>query len=375
MIDFSRPSLGHAEENAVLDVLRSGWLTSGPQVQAFEREIERVVGCKAYATASATLGFQTLLLALGVGPGWKVCFPAVTFSGMPMQARLTGATVQIVDIDEDGFMVLPCTWECAAKQIVVPTHLAGAVAPMQAIRSNSDNFIMIEDCAHLYPGFESGSYIAGACLYSDYSIFSFYPTKCVAAAEGGAVTTAKDLPLNTTRLHGFDRVASELYCATSDRWRYDVVSLGTKANLSDVSAAIALVQLSRVEDLTRRRRIVSSWYLDRLSGAPVRVLHSKERRANRHAEHLMIVLLPSGIDREDVFKQLRSQGIASSLHFQALQTFSFWRKQIEAGQVEVCGNLERAESYSRSALSLPLFADMTEEQVQHVCDVLLRSLG
>ncbi len=359
----------------MLEVLRSGWLTSGKKCEALEREMDRVTGRKSFAVTSATLGFQSLLLSLGVGPGWKVCFPGVTFSGIPMQALLTGATIQLVDIDDDGFMVLPPDWKPSEKQMVVPTHLAGAVCPLEDIRAQAGNAIVVEDCAHLYPGFHSGSYVSGACAESDFCIFSFYPTKCVAAAEGGAVTMAKPRPLNTVRLHGFDRVASELYRASGTKWRYDVVSVGTKANLSDVSAAIALTQMSRIDELTRQRREVSSWYMQRLSNSPVRVLHERQRRAHLHAEHLMVGVLPESADRDEISLTLRNAEIASSMHFQSLSTLSFWREQIEKGRVEVCGSLEKSEAYTKSAISLPFYADMTHEQVDEVCDTLLNALG
>ena len=373
MIEFSPPSLGSAEEDAVLEVLRSRWLTSGKQVEAFERAIEALVGRKAYATSSATMGFQALLLAIGVGPGWKVCFPAVTFSGVPMQAFMMGATVQFVDIDENGFMDMPADWKSAAKQIVVPTHLAGAVASVPAIRARIGSSLLIEDCAHLYPGFRSDAYVAGACTNSDYSIFSFYPTKCVATAEGGAVTAAHDLALKSARLHGFDRDSASHHATNGGPGGYDVVGLGTKANMSDVAAAIAQVQLARRDELLGRRRLAASWYIERLGNSSIEVLHSDQRIAGQHADHLMIVRFPSHSDRNAQAARLRDERIATSLHFQSLHTLTFWRDHIEAGKVEVFGNLQNAESYAQCALSLPLSPDISKSQVDRICDILLKS--
>lgn len=373
MIDFAPPSIGLAEEEAVLRVLRSRWLSAGKQVEAFERAIESLVGRKAYATSSATMGFQALLLAIGVGPGWKVCFPAVTFSGIPMQAFMMGATIQFVDIDENGFMEIPPDWSGAAKQIVVPTHLAGAVASIPTIQAQIGASLLIEDCAHLYPGFRSNSYVAGACTDSDYSIFSFYPTKCVAAAEGGAVTVADDLSLKSARLHGFDRDSASRHATHGGPNGYDVVSLGTKANMSDVSAAIAHVQLNRREELHKRRSLAASWYIERLANSSIEVLHSDQRIAGQHAEHLMIVRFPSHSDRNAHATRLSDERIGSSLHFQSLHTLSFWRDHIEAGEVEVFGNLQNADSYAQCSLSLPLFPDISESQVGQICDILLKS--
>ena len=137
MIQFGRPSVAPLKKRRCWKPCApAGSLRARKQKRSSRKSSGRSVR-KAYATASATLGFQTLLLALGVGPGWKVCFPAVTFSGMPMQALLTGATVQIVDIDDDGFMVVSDDWVEGQKQMVVPTHLAGAAAPVEAIRTKA----------------------------------------------------------------------------------------------------------------------------------------------------------------------------------------------------------------------------------------------
>ena len=373
MIDFGPPSISTAEEKAVLEVLRSRWLVSGERVEAFEQQIAALVGCKAYATSSATMAFQALLLAIGVGPGWKVCFPAITFSGMPMQAFILGATVQFVDIDEDGFMVIPPDWRSGPKQIVVPTHLAGGIGSVARIRAQSHPSLVIEDCAHLYPGFRSRTYVAGACADSDYSIFSFYPTKCVATCEGGAITTARDLPLMSTRLHGFDRDANYRHRATGGPAGYDVVRPGTKASMSDIAAAVAHVQLRRQSELQERRRIAASWYIDRLSASPIQVLHQEDRAANQHAEHLMVLRFTSRAARDSAATRLRETMIASSLHFQALQTLTFWRHHISEGKVEVFGDLHNSISYSQCCLSVPLFPDITKAEVDRVCDVLLES--
>lgn len=373
MIDFAPPSMSSAEEEAVLRVLRSGWLSSGKQVEAFEQEIEALVGRRAYATSSATMGFQILLLALGVGPGWKACFPAVTFSGVPMQAFMMGATVQFVDIDENGFMDMPADWSSAAKQIVVPTHLAGAVASIPKIQAGIGDALLIEDCAHLYPGFRSNGYVAGACQVADYAFFSFYPTKCVATAEGGAVTVAHELALAAARLHGFDRDAASRQATNSGPDTYDVVGLGTKANMSDVAAAIACVQLQRREELHKRRSEAASRYVERLANSPIEVLHAGQRIAGQHADHLMVVRFPSHAERNAHAARLADERIRTSLHFQALHTFTFWRDQIEAGAVEVSGDLQNADAYAQCSLSLPLFPDLSKSQVDHICDILLKS--
>jgi dTDP-4-amino-4,6-dideoxygalactose transaminase len=281
----------------------------------------------------------------------------------------------LVDIDENGFMSLPSCWQETPNQVVVITHLAGAAGPVHAIRSQTKVATLVEDCAHLYPGFKSDDYVAGACSHSDFSIFSFYPTKCVAAAEGGAITTRSDLPLEQIRLHGFRYGASRKYEVSDQHWVYDIVNIGTKANLSDVSASIALVQLKRIDELTARRRAAASWYMERLRNSPVRVLHGNLRAAKKHAEHLFIVLLPDDADRDAIRVELKKNEIASSVHFPSVHLLSFWREQIELGRVEVLGALKNAETYSRSALSLPLHAALTEKQVDLICKVLLNNVG
>jgi UDP-4-amino-4-deoxy-L-arabinose-oxoglutarate aminotransferase len=374
-IEFAPPTLGNAEKEVVLKVMRSGWLTSGKFAENLEIEIQRLTDARAYVTSSATMALQMLLLALGVGPGWKVSFPAITYSGMVMQALIRGATVQLVDVDQNGFMLLPCCWRETPCHMVVITHLAGATAPVSAIRAQTNNSVLVEDCAHLYPGFKSDDYVAGACSQSDYSIFSFYPTKCVAAAEGGAITTRSNLPLEEVRLHGFRHGDSARYKISDERWVYDVVNVGTKANLSDISAAIALVQLKRIDELTERRRTVASWYMKRLTNSPIRVLNREARAANKHAEHLLIVRLPPNADRDAVRAELKEYKIPSSVHFPSVHLLSFWQEQLKLGRVEVVGGLENAEAYSRSALSLPLHANLAEEQVDLICKVLLSKLG
>jgi dTDP-4-amino-4,6-dideoxygalactose transaminase len=177
----------------------------------------------------------------------------------------------------------------------------------------------------------------------------------------------------SARLHGFDRDSASRHATKGGPNAYDVVSLGTKANMSDVAAAIAQVQLERREELHKRRSLAASWYIERLANSSIQVLHSDQRIAGQHAEHLMIVRFPSHSDRNAHATRLRDERIGSSLHFQSLHTLSFWRDHIEAGKVEVFGNLQNAESYAQCSLSLPLFPDISRSQVDRICDILLKS--
>jgi len=373
-IDFAPPDIGEAERRAVDDVLRSGWITSGMHARSLSDEIADLTGRPAAVTSSATLGLQALLLAGKWGRGDLAIFPVITFPGMPMQCLNAGMDVAFVDVDGDCLMDPDQAAEAAARHthrrvLLVPTHMMGAVMDMHTlVRKQIDQVVgmmtVIEDCAHLYPGMDidGSERRVGDCLWSCASIFSFYPTKCVATCEGGAVTYNPALisGLGSAIWHGMDRTADDRYRAGGTTM-YEIVRPGTKANMSDVAAAIARVQLQRRQELRGRRETVATWYSIGLRQCGYRVYQSAQRGTRRHSQHLMVVDVPHSRDR--VRERMAADGVATSIHFRPVTEHPFFRGHPGVWKHGPC---ENGWKYGQHALSLPLHPNMKMDDVERV---------
>lgn len=363
-IPFHRPDIGQAEIDAVTECLRSGWLTSGRKVKEFEEAFAKKVGAKhAIATNSATSAALLLLDVLGVGPGDEVIVPSYTFSGPAMMARKLGAKVVFADCAPGSYQIDPN--EVLAKltprtKIVMPTHFAGAAADIERLSwvCKSKGILILEDAAHALPTLEHAtSKLVGACSFSAATFFSFYATKTLCTGDGGMITTNDDTiagKLRQYRMHGMSVPVSDRYTRVGASWQYDIAFEGWKVNMTDITAALGLAQLSRLEELHHTRLAIALQYEEELSGLLGVTLPNIYVS---HAAHLY----PIQVNKRDQFVQLMAQqDVQCSVHFIPLHMHSAWM-----GYTSVY-DLPNASAIYRRSCSLPIYPGMTSDDVSTV---------
>ncbi len=368
-IPFSRPVLGEREEQAVLEVMRSGWLTTGRAAAAFEQEFAAYVGVPhALAVNSATAGLHLALEALGVGPGDVCAVPDYTFTATAEVVRYLGADVVLVDsgatpnLDLDH---LERILQTRKIKVVLPVHFAGEPVDWDRLAALRDRygFLIVEDAAHAIPARDSHGYLG---TLGDIGVYSFYANKNMTTGEGGMIVTRNDAwakRMRVMRLHGIDRDAFARFTSTSSSWEYSVVAPGFKYNLTDLAAAIGRVQLTRAEAFLRDRQTLVKRYLANLAD-----ISGMELPAWRedHAWHVFSPLLPQGIDREAFMRGLAAAGVGASVHYKPLHRMPYWRERYGLRDED----FPRAEARFWRTVSIPLYPALTSDQLDRVCSVV-----
>ncbi|MGD0725193.1 MAG: DegT/DnrJ/EryC1/StrS aminotransferase family protein [Spirochaetia bacterium] len=378
-VPFSRPSLGKEEEDAVLAVMRSGWLTTGDVAAQFESEFAAYVGTRhAIALNSATAGLHLALEALAVSPGSVVLTTPFTFAATAEVVRYLGADPVFVDIDPATLNIdisrLEETLDRLARSgrrvsAVIPVHLAGLPCDMQAISRLSVTYgvPVVEDAAHAFPVRQRDRFVG---TLGDTGVFSFYATKTITTGEGGMVVTDRDelaRRIRVMRLHGIDRDVWKRYTDPGATWRYDVVAPGYKYNLTDLAAAIGRVQLKKVETLLLQRRNVARRYLAAFRGLDFLQVPPQ---SENHAWHLFIIRINEAklsIDRDAFIEELGKKGIGVSVHFIPLHLMSYYRDKYSLKPDDFPAALQ----CFRSCISLPLSASLTEQEVERVISAVV----
>ena len=376
-IPFHRPSIGQEEIDEVVDTLRSGWLTTGPRTQQFERDFREYVGVPhALAVNSCTAGLHLALAALNIGPGAEVITTSMTFCATVNVILHVGATPVLADIGADG-NIDP---ESVAARVtertraIIPVHMAGLPADMNEIWTiaRRHRLYVIEDCAHAigsyYRGWPVGAGNPETGNYSDAAAFSFYATKNITTGEGGMVTSHDETLAETLKrlcLHGISKDAWNRY---SDRgnWYYEVLEPGFKYNLSDLQSAVGIHQLRKVEKFTEVRTRYAQLYNEILADVE-EVERPSERADSRHAWHLYMLRLnleTMSIGRDDFIGRLREKGIGTSVHFIPIQLHPFWA-QLKLRSDCACPN---SLALYKRIISLPLYPGMTEAEVEYVAE-------
>ncbi|HVM98546.1 MAG TPA: DegT/DnrJ/EryC1/StrS family aminotransferase, partial [Candidatus Acidoferrales bacterium] len=328
-VPFFRPDIGDEEINAVVETLRSGWLTIGPRTEEFENQFARVIGApQAIGVSSCTAALHLALDALDLEPGDEVITSTLTFTATGATIIHAGARPVLTDCTPDTLNIDPA--DVVRKitprtRAIVPVHYAGHPAPMDELReiARSHRLTIIEDAAHALPAKYRGQNIG---TIGDVTAFSFYATKNLCTGEGGMLTTANpELAdrLRTRRLHGMSRDAWRRY-SKQGSWRYDVSYPGFKYNMTDTAAAMGLVQLRRLPDLHRRRQEIAKIYQDMLSDV-VGLDLPLTRPEVEPAWHLFVVRMQPDrlrIHRDQVIEELKERGVGSQVHFIPLHLHS-----------------------------------------------------
>ncbi len=369
-LPFSRPAIGESEIAAVEKVLRSGWITTGPQNQQLEADFCQRFGCKhAIALASATAGMHVALMALGVGPGDEVITPSQTWVSTINMIELLGAVPVMIDVDRDTLMIQPDAVRAAITpktKVIIPVHYAGAPCDLVALRAiaQEHNIFLLEDAAHAV-GTRYGDEWIGE---KGTAIFSFHAIKNVTCAEGGLITTDNDELAQRIRCLKFHGLGVDAFDRQMQgrKPQAEVVEPGFKYNLSDIHAAIAVVQLSRMDELNARRAHLAQLYREALDGLPVKLL-SVPDYPHLHANHLLMIRVDKavcGIDRDTFMEQLKAVNIGTGLHFRAAHTQKYYRERYPSL------SLPNSEWNTVTLCSLPFFPDMKDSDVTRVTDAI-----
>lgn len=374
-LPFSRPSMGEEEFAALKEVLQSGWITTGPKNQQLEEAFCALTGNRhAISVSSATGGMHVTLMALNIGPGDEVISPSLTWVSTLNMIELLGARPVMIDIDRDNLMVTPEAIEAAITprtKAIIPVHYAGAPAQIDAIRAIGERhgIPVIEDAAHAAGTYYKGHHVGGQGT----AIFSFHAIKNMTCAEGGLIVTDNDALANRIRSLKFHGLGVDAY----DRQTHgrapqaEVISPGFKYNLADINAALALVQLKKLPHANQRRSAIAQRYLKELADTPFLPL-SLPDWPHQHAWHLFIIRVDEercGISRDALMEQLKAQGIGTGLHFRAAHTQKYYRERYP----EL--SLPNTEWNSARICSLPLFPDMTDDDVTRVISALHKLAG
>lgn len=402
-IGFAPPFIGEDEIQAVAEALRSGWLTAGPRVQEFESAFGTYVGADAtHAVSSCTAALHLALIALGVGPGDAVATSSMTFCSTVNVIEQVGAYPILLDVD-------PCTLNLDATALqrfldatdggvirpehpyfssegpgdgppgplrltaVLPVHYGGLPVDTNALDKIAEEhgLLMLEDAAHALPASSTSGHI-GSTRPSGFphaTAFSFYATKNLAMGEGGAITGQPDIVARAKglSLHGMTYEAWRRYSAPG-AWSYDVPARGFKYNMTDVEAAIGLVQLAKLDQMWQRRHEIAGAYTELLATTLAGLaVPAQDGSMRGHAHHLFVVHLPSGgIDRSQLISAMAAQGVATSVHFRPVHQLSYYANRLAIDPAW----LEHTNRAARTILSLPLHPGLDDDDVAYVVDAL-----
>jgi len=372
-IPYGRQWIDDDDIKAVVDVLRSDWMTQGPKVKEFEERFAEYCGVKyAVAVTSGTAALHLACLAAGIGKGDELITSPITFAASSNCALYVGATPVFVDIDPETICLdnnklkqyLSDRSKADKAKVVVPVHFAGLPCDIEAIhRTAFDNgLVVIEDACHAlgaqYPSGER----TGSCRYSDMTVFSFHPVKHIATGEGGMITTnSPELyeKLMMLRTHGITKNVRDTEMTGNDYY-YEMQKLGFNYRMTDIQSALGISQLKKIDMFLEKRRAIADHYNKAFKEIEDHIIlppNSKE-----HAWHLYVIQLRQN-NRDEVFTKLRERGIGVQVHYIPVYHHPYYR------ELGYTGNLcPDAEKYFRSTISLPLYPAMNSDDIERVAD-------
>lgn len=379
-IPFALPDIGEEEIAEVVDSLRSGWITTGPKTRRFEQEFAAFLGgdVEAVAVNSATAGLHLALEAIGIGPDDEVITTTHTFTATAEVIRYMGAHPVLVDVDPQSMTIDPERVESAMTprtRAIIPVHYGGLACDMQRLAkiARSRNLLIVEDAAHALPTTCGGRLIG--TLDSDATVFSFYATKTLATGEGGMLVTRNPRiaqRARVMRLHGIDRDAFDRYVSKKPAWHYEVVAPGFKYNMTDVAASMGIHQLAKVRRFQARRAELAARYTSELRGLPVLTPRDADP-GDTHAWHLYVIRLTAGagIGRDAFIQRMAEQGVGCSVHYIPLHLHPYWRDTYRLRPEQ----FPHSQALFESAISLPIYTRMTDDDQSHVLNAVRRTLS
>lgn len=395
-IPYGRQSLDEDDIAAVTDVLRGEYLTTGPEVAAFEADITEITGAaEAAVCSSGTAALHLALAALGIGPGDAVAVPSITFVATANAARYCGADVVFIDVDPQSGLIDPHSLDAAFEapggekiRAVMPVHLGGQSADMKAVNAiaRGRGAFIVEDAAHAIgtkgvPG--NPDCRIGDTTYSDMAIFSFHPVKTVTSGEGGAVTmnnAALAAKIRRLRHHALsldpndwqDELCRDEAEDGLHPWYYETAEIGFNYRITDIQCALGRSQMRKLDQFLERRREIVTTYEEKLAPlAPLvtPITRSADCKPGWHLCPVLIDFETAEKSRADVMRALRRDGIGSQVHYVPVH--------MQPGYTTLYGKtaLPGAEAYYKRTLSLPLYPAMSDADVDQVVAALASALN
>lgn len=380
-IPYGRQDITDEDVQSVMNILKSDFLTQGPMVPEFENAVAEYVGVKyACAMNSATSALHVACLALGLGAGDWLWTTPNTFVASANCGRYCGANVDFVDIDPKTYNMSVEALHNKLKQakldnrlpkIVVPVDFAGQSCDMKAIRALADeyHFFIVEDASHAIGGSYLGEKV-GNCKYADITIFSFHPVKIITTAEGGmALTNDANIAekLQLFRSHGITRDTQLMTHIPDGDWYYQQIELGLNYRMTELQAALGVSQLKRIEQYVARRHQLVNRYNQLLSGLPLTLPY--QHQDTYSAYHLYPIVLHDMSKRKQLFDSLRAKNIGVNVHYIPVHTQPYYQN---LGHKQ--GDYPQAEAYYAGAISLPLYATLSDEQQDYVVECIRVSI-
>lgn len=381
-LPYGRQSVDEADIAAVVEVLRSDYLTTGPAVAAFEAKLARAVGAEhAVVVSSGTMALHAAYAAAGIGPGDEVVVPATTFLATANAARYVGADPVFTDVDPDTGLMSAAHLEARVgkkTRAIVPVHLNGMPCDLQAFAACAERVgaIVIEDAAHAL-GASYRDRPVGCGAHSRMTVLSFHPVKHITTGEGGAVVTNDEAlakKLRQFRNHGMTHEAAAFEEPSPGPWYYEQQSLGHNGRITDIQCALGCSQLDKLDGFIERRRQIAERYDRQLAGlAGVQPVSGRSSDAVS-AYHLYAVLIDFerlGVTRAQVMQRLRERGIGTQVHYIPVPSQPYYRRITPYD----AGDYPGAVRYYQRELSLPMYPALLDSDVDRVVRELRVSLG
>lgn len=376
MIPYGRQDIQPEDIEEVVKILKSDFLTQGPKIAEFESAVARYVGSRyAVAVSNATAALHIGAQALGLKQGDTLVTSPNTFVASSNCALYLGARPEFIDIDPRTFNINMDLLEKnllsgLQPKVVVPVHFSGHSCDMKKLSelSKKYQFRIMEDASHGIGASYEGQKV-GSCQYSDLCVFSFHPVKIITTGEGGMLTTNDETlykSLLRLRSHGITRDVTEMKNPTDGPWYYEQIDLGFNYRITDIQAALGLSQFRKIDQFVSRRRELAAKYDQAFAGLPLRT--QKEPKGVRSSYHLYVILLDAPelkAKHREIFESLREQGIGVNLHYIPVYRQPYYER-FEYRR----GDYPEMENYYTSAITLPLYPTLSEQDQNKVIDAV-----
>lgn len=373
MIFYGKQHVSQQDIDAVIDVLKSDFLTQGPVIEQFEKRVAEYCGVKyAVAVANATAALHIACLAAGLKQGDVLWTSPNTFVASANCGRYCGADVDFVDIDNSTYNISvdklaeKLTDSQVIPKVVIPVHFSGQSCEMERIYelSKKYDFIVIEDASHAIGADYKGAKV-GSCKYSDMTVFSFHPVKIITTGEGGMIVTNNEelyKKLLLFRSHGITRDEVLLQRESDGPWYYEQLKLGFNYRMTDLQAALGYSQMDRLDEFIVRRRYLADRYNQLLQGLPLQLPY--QNQAGNSSWHIYVVrldLTKVKLSKKEIFAKMREMGIVLNLHYIPVHTQPYYQQLGFR-----IGDFPNSEQYYKEVFTLPLYYGLTDEQQNEV---------
>lgn len=377
MLPYGRQTISEDDIQAVVDVLRSDWLTTGPMVERFERAVAHRVGAaEAVAVSSGTAALHAAMFALGIGPGDEVIVPTMTFAATANCVVYQGGLPVFADVDPETLLLGPEQVEARLTprtRAIIAVDYAGQPCDYEALGriARRHDLALVADASHALGAADHGRPVGSL---ADLSAFSLHPVKPITSGEGGLITTNdQDLAQRMRQFRNHGITTDHRQRAEVGSWHYEMIALGYNYRLTDIQCALGLSQLTKLDGWTARRQEIAGMYDHQLATVPgVRPLGARD--GVLHARHLYVVRVDrevAGLDRAALFAALRGAGIGTAVHYIPVHLHPYYRERFGT----VPGLCPVAERAYEEILSLPLFPAMSDDDVKLVVTTLERTIG